>query len=142
MFVDLTPEQHALRLKVRDYFQNLMTPELRQQMRGTEGGELFRRTIAQIGRDGWLAVGWPKAYGGQGYGPTEQLIFFEEANIAGAPLPFVTISTVGPALMAHGSALQKDKIPARDRRRGHQLRHRLLRSQCWQRSGGTENHRP
>lgn len=76
-------------------------------MRGTEGGELFRRTIAQIGRDGWLAVGWPKAYGGQGYAATEQLIFFEEANIAGAPLPFVTISTVGPALMAHGSALQK-----------------------------------
>ena len=34
MFVDLTPEQHALRHKVRDYFQNLMTPELRQQMRG------------------------------------------------------------------------------------------------------------
>ncbi|MBC3503779.1 acyl-CoA dehydrogenase family protein [Pseudomonas sp. SWRI59] len=110
MFVDLTPEQRALRLKVRDYFQNLMTPELRQQMRGTEGGELFRRTIAQIGRDGWLAVGWPKAYGGQGYAATEQLIFFEEANIAGAPLPFVTISTVGPALMAHGSALQKEKF--------------------------------
>ena len=110
MFVDLTPEQHALRLKVRDYFQNLMTPELRQQMRGTEGGELFRRTIARIGRDGWLAVGWPKAYGGQGYAATEQLIFFEEANIAGAPLPFVTISTVGPALMAHGSALQKEKF--------------------------------
>jgi len=38
------------------------------------------------------------------------LIFFEEANIAGAPLPFVTISTVGPALMAHGSALQKEKF--------------------------------
>ena len=38
------------------------------------------------------------------------MIFFEEANIAGAPLPFVTISTVGPALMAHGSALQKDKF--------------------------------
>ena len=110
MFVDLTPEQHALRLKVRDYFQNLMTPELRQQMRGTEGGELFRRTIARIGRDGWLAVGWPKAYGGQGYAATAQLIFFEEANIAGAPLPFVTISTVGPALMAHGSALQKEKF--------------------------------
>ncbi|AYC34027.1 acyl-CoA dehydrogenase [Pseudomonas cavernae] len=110
MFVDLTPEQHALRLKVRDYFQNLMTPELRQQLRGKEGGELYRNTIAKMGRDGWLAVGWPKEHGGQGYAATEQLIFFEEANIAGAPLPFVTISTVGPALMAHGSALQKEKF--------------------------------
>ena len=110
MFVDLTPEQHALRLKVRDYFQNLMTPQLREQLRGKEGGELYRDTIRQMGRDGWLAVGWPKEHGGQGYGPTEQFILFEEANIAGAPLPFVTISTVGPALMAHGTELQKAKF--------------------------------
>ncbi|MFW0759030.1 acyl-CoA dehydrogenase family protein [Pseudomonas sp. H11T01] len=110
MFVDLTPEQHALRHKVRDYFQALMTPDMREQLRGKEGGELFRQTIRQMGRDGWLAVGWPKAHGGQGYAATEQLIFFEEANIAGAPLPFVTISTVGPALMAHGSELQKERF--------------------------------
>ncbi|MBV7479447.1 acyl-CoA dehydrogenase family protein [Pseudomonas sp. PDM31] len=110
MFVDLTPEQHALRHKVRDYFQALMTPDMRDQLRGKEGGELFRQTIRQMGRDGWLAVGWPKAHGGQGYAATEQLIFFEEANIAGAPLPFVTISTVGPALMAHGSELQKERF--------------------------------
>jgi len=110
MFVDLTAEQHALRHKVRDYFQALMTPELRDQLRGKEGGELFRQTIRQMGRDGWLAVGWPKIHGGQGYAATEQLIFFEEANIAGAPLPFVTISTVGPALMAHGSEFQKERF--------------------------------
>lgn len=107
MFVDLTPEQRALRIKVRDYFQDLMTPALREQLRGKEGGELYRNTIRQMGRDGWLAVGWPKEYGGQGYGPTEQFIFFEEANIAGAPLPFVTISTVGPALMTYGTEAQK-----------------------------------
>lgn len=107
MFVDLTPEQQTLRLKVRDYFNALMTPELRVQLRGAEGGPLFRRLVRQMGQDGWLAVGWPKAHGGQGYAATEQLIFFEEANIAGAPLPFVTISTVGPALMEHGSAAQK-----------------------------------
>ena len=110
MFVDLTPEQHALRHKVRDYFQALMTPHMRDQLRGKEGGELYRQTIRQMGRDGWLAVGWPKAHGGQGYAATEQLIFFEEANIAGAPLPFVTISTVGPALMTHGSEWQKERF--------------------------------
>lgn len=110
MFVDLTPEQHALRLKVRDYFQHLMTPELRLALRGAESGTLYRDTVRQMGRDGWLAVGWPKQYGGQGYSGTEQLIFFEEANIAGAPLPFVTISTVGPALMEHGSPVQKERF--------------------------------
>ena len=110
MFVDLTPEQHALRLEVRDYFQALMTPELRVAMRGAESGETFRRLVRQMGRDGWLAVGWPKQYGGRGYKGTEQLIFFEEANIAGAPLPFVTISTVGPALMEFGTELQKQRF--------------------------------
>ncbi|WP_020653332.1 acyl-CoA dehydrogenase family protein [Massilia niastensis] len=110
MLVDLTPEQHRLRIRVRDYFQELMIPELRLALRGSEGGDLYRNTIRQMGRDGWLAVGWPKEHGGEGYGPTEQLIFFEEANIAGAPLPFVTISTVGPALMAHGTEAQKKKF--------------------------------
>lgn len=110
MFIDLTPEQHRLRLQVRDYFNALMTPELRVKLRGAESGDEYRQTIRQMGRDGWLAVGWPKAYGGQGLSATEQLIFFEEANIAGAPLPFVTISTVGPALMEHGTPAQKERF--------------------------------
>jgi alkylation response protein AidB-like acyl-CoA dehydrogenase len=110
MFVDLTPEQHRLRLQVRDYFTGLMTPELKLRLRGAEGGDEYRSVVRRMGADGWLAVGWPKAHGGQGYAATEQLIFFEEANIAGAPLPFVTISTVGPALMEHGTALQKDRF--------------------------------
>ena len=110
MFIDLTPEQHALRLKCRDYFQTLMTPDLKARMRGAEGGDEFRDTIRKMGRDGWLAIGWPKEYGGQGLSATEQLIFFEEANIAGAPLPFVTISTVGPALMEYGTEAQKKEF--------------------------------
>lgn len=110
MFVDLTPEQHRLRREVRDYFQALMTPELRVAMRGAESGDAYRSLVRQMGRDGWLAVGWPKEYGGRGYRGTEQLIFFEEANIAGAPLPFVTISTVGPALMESGTAAQKARF--------------------------------
>lgn len=110
MFVDLTKEQHELRLKVRDYFTSLMTPELKSSLRGKEGGDEFRSVIRQMGKDGWLAVGWPKEFGGQGYKATEQLIFFEEANIAGAPLPFVTISTVGPSLMSFGTELQKEKF--------------------------------
>lgn len=110
MFIDLTPEQHRLRMQVRDYFNQLMTPELRVRLRGAEGGDEYRQVIRQMGRDGWLAVGWPKAFGGQGLSATEQLIFFEEANIAGAPLPFVTISTVGPALMEHGTDKQKSEF--------------------------------
>ena len=49
-----------------------------------------------MGADGWLGVGWPKEYGGQRTSaPVEQLIFFEELRRAEAPLPFVTLNTVG-----------------------------------------------
>ena len=97
MFIDLTPEQHALRREVRDYFQALMTPELRLAMRGAESGDSYKQLVRQMGKDGWLAVGWPKAYGGRGYAGTEQLIFFEEANIAGAPQVSCTFPSATPS---------------------------------------------
>ena len=39
----------------------------------------------QMGTDGWLGVGWPKEYGGRGFGPMEQFVFYDEAQRAGAP---------------------------------------------------------
>ncbi|MFN8624508.1 MAG: acyl-CoA dehydrogenase family protein [Candidatus Binatia bacterium] len=113
MFVDETVEQRALRRELRAYFAQLMTPEVRAQTRDRESGPVFRQVIRQMGQDGWLGIGWPKAYGGQGRSATEQLIFFEEAELAGAPLPFVTLNTVGPALMALGSEAHKRQfLPA------------------------------
>lgn len=104
MFLEYTEEQKALRKELREYFSALMTPEVRKNIRGNEeSGELYEQLIRQMGKDGWLALGFPKEYGGQGKGTVEQLMFFEEALLAGAPLPFVTINTVAPALMSHGS---------------------------------------
>jgi alkylation response protein AidB-like acyl-CoA dehydrogenase len=107
MHIQHTPEQQALRTELRRYFSKLMTPALIAATRGNEGGDAYKSVIRQIGRDGWLALGWPEAYGGQGRGPMDQMIFFEEAQLACAPLPFVTINTVAPALMAHGSEEHK-----------------------------------
>jgi len=107
MYIDLTPDQKALRATLREYFERLMTPERRAALRGMEGGETYREVIREIGRDGWLGVGWPKEYGGGGLTMIEQLIFLEEQRRAGAPFPFVTVSTVGPALMALGTEEQK-----------------------------------
>ncbi len=107
MYIDLTPEQKALRTTIRNYFERLMTPERRASVRGMEGGSSYRETIRQIGKDGWLGVGWPSEFGGGGRTMVEQLIFLEEQRRAGAPFPFVTVSTVGPALMALGSEEQK-----------------------------------
>lgn len=110
MYIDLTPEQRALRQQIREYFSALMTAEAKAKLADpdtTARVAEYRRLVRCMGADGWLAVGWPKQYGGKGYTPLEQLIFFEETFLAGAPLPFVTINTVGPALMANGSEAHK-----------------------------------
>jgi hypothetical protein len=60
-----------------------------------------------------LGVGWPKQFGGQGYSAIEQYIFFEEAKRVNAPIPLVTLNTVGPTLMAFGTEDQKQRfLPA------------------------------
>ncbi len=71
-------------------------------------GSVYRDVVRRMGRDGWLGVGWPADYGGRGLGQLEQQIFVNEAALADVPLPAVTLQTVGPTLMAHGSQQQKD----------------------------------
>jgi hypothetical protein len=110
MFVDYSEDQKALRKELREYFAKLITPQIRNEIRGKESGELFDRLIATMGKDGWLAIGWPKQYGGQGRSAADQLTFFEEAILAGAPIPFVTLNTVGPALMDYGSDAHKERF--------------------------------
>ena len=110
VYIDFTPEQQALRKEIRGYFEELLTPEVRAGLVGLEGGPTFRKTVERMGRDGWLGVGWPEEYGGQGRTAVEQLIWFEEARKSGAPIPFVTLNTVGPALIAQGSEEQKRRF--------------------------------
>ena len=107
MYIDLTPEQKTLRETLRTYFGDLMTPEVKAESLGMEGGEAYRKMIRRIGKDGWLGVGWPKEFGGGGMTMVEQMIFLEEQRRSGAPFPFVTVSTVGPALMDYGTEEQK-----------------------------------
>ncbi len=110
MFVDYTAEQRTLRADLRRYFGELIKPEYRETLRNAEGGDLYKSLIRQMGKDNMLALGWPKEYGGGGLTAVEQLLFFEEALLAGAPVPFVTLNTVGPAIMDHGSEAQKQRF--------------------------------
>jgi len=114
LFIDLTDRQLALRAEIDSYFAGLMTPERRAALGGGEQfGEGYRETVRQLGRDGWLGVGWPEEYGGRGWGALEQLIFVDAAGRAGVPLPAVTLNTVGPTLAQFGSDEQRQKfLPA------------------------------
>ncbi len=103
-----TDEQQDFRAEVREYFSNFMSDEVRAELRGNhETSALRRRLFKQLGDDGMLGVGWPTEYGGEGRPPTDQFIFFDEAQRAGCPMPFVTLNTVGPTMMQFGSDEQK-----------------------------------
>ncbi len=113
MEVEYTPEHKALRDELRTYFARMMTPELVDEIQGSEGGgPEYTQALQQMGADGWLGVGWPEEYGGRGLGPMEQFIFSDEVQRAGFPLPFLTLNTVGPTLMKYGNDEQrKDFLP-------------------------------
>jgi alkylation response protein AidB-like acyl-CoA dehydrogenase len=110
MFIDLTAEQRKLRDELRSYFADLVTPAEEAEMEVNRHGDAYRAVVRRMGADGRLGVGWPKEYGGQGFGPMEQQIFFNEAVRADVPLPLVTLLTVGPTLQQFGTAEQKQQF--------------------------------
>ncbi len=128
MHLDYTAEQERLREELRTYFARLVTPEYQAELGTTEGGgPLYRETVRRLGADGWLGIGWPREFGGQGRTPIEQFIFFDEASRAGIMLPTLTINAVAPAIMEHGTPAQKAKyLPA------------ILRGECHFAIGYTE----
>jgi 3-oxocholest-4-en-26-oyl-CoA dehydrogenase alpha subunit len=108
MEIGYTAEQEALRDSLRQYYADLLTPEVQEQLAESHGiGPHMRRVVKQMASDGWLGIGWPKEWGGQGRSAIEQFIFFDESMRAGAPVPMLTINTVGPTIMNFGTDEQK-----------------------------------
>ena len=109
MEIAYTPEQEQLRDQLRAYYEELLTDEVRSALHEEAGcGPVHRRIVKQMASDGWLGIGWPTEYGGQGRSQIEQFIFFDESMRSGAPVPMLTINTVGPTIMNFGSQEQKD----------------------------------
>ncbi|WP_028184969.1 acyl-CoA dehydrogenase family protein [Salinispora pacifica] len=108
MYIDLTEEQHALRARLRTYLAEVLPPAERAILLRERHGVVYRELIRRLGRDGWLGLGFPTRFGGGGLGPVEQQIFVNEAARADVPLPAVTLQTVAPTLLAHGSPEQQE----------------------------------
>ncbi len=106
MHLEFTAEERDLQGQLREYFEKLVAD--------VEGSDLdeapYTHYIRRMGQDGWLGLGWPVEYGGQARGAIDQMIFVEESHWAGVPLPLLTLNSVGPTLMALGTAEQKQRI--------------------------------
>ncbi len=80
MQIGYTKEQEELRTTLREYYEKLLTPEIEAELAVSNGiGPTVRSVVKQMATDGWLGIGWPKEYGGQGRSAIEQLIFFDES---------------------------------------------------------------
>jgi alkylation response protein AidB-like acyl-CoA dehydrogenase len=114
---DMGPAANAFRAQVRAWLAEHWTPERRaQHLRKPfkeRGWDLeFSRLM---GRDGWIGVGWPVAFGGQGRSVTEQIAFITEMTNAGAPVQAHSTgeAIVAQALFLHGTQEQQDEwLPA------------------------------
>jgi 3-oxocholest-4-en-26-oyl-CoA dehydrogenase alpha subunit len=106
-----TDTEEALRSELRAYYDDLLDDDTRAQLRRAEGiGPVMRRVVQRMGADGWLGIGWPEQYGGQGRGPIDQFIFFDESMRSGAPVPMLTINSVAPTIMQFGSDEQRQRF--------------------------------
>jgi alkylation response protein AidB-like acyl-CoA dehydrogenase len=122
----LTPEQEQFAREFNEYLDKHLTPEVRAESesfmnmnkdtdpgkfkRGEYGGPKSKEFIRRMGADGWLGVGWPKEYGGQGRSVMEQHIFYEAIWARRAPFPVLTLNAVGPTIMKLGSEEQKKEF--------------------------------
>ena len=111
MRIAYTEQQEALRAELEAYYKELLTDDIRDALHAEQGcGPTNRSVVKQMAADGWLGIGWPKEYGGQGRSQLEQYIFFDESMRSGAPVPMLTINTVGPTIMANGTEEQKQRF--------------------------------
>jgi alkylation response protein AidB-like acyl-CoA dehydrogenase len=111
MYVGYDEGQQALRQELRDYYAQLLTPDVQDALAGSNGvGPAMRAVVKQMGTDGWLGIGWPEEYGGKNKTQIEQFIFFDESMRAGAPVPMLTINTVGPTIFRYGTDEQKARF--------------------------------
>ena len=108
MEMGYTTEQEALRAELRAYYDELLDPATVAELSEGHGISAKTRSVwKQMCTDGWAGIGWPKEWGGQGKSAIEQFVFFDESMRSGAPVPMLSINTVGPTIMAFGTEWQK-----------------------------------
>ena len=105
-----TAAQRIWRTKVVMFLRANVTQALRDEIAeyGLEypDGEVaaFRR---KVGEKGWFGLNWPTEYGGLGLSAMHQNILMFEFDYWGVPGPDLTVTSVAPMIMRHGTEENK-----------------------------------
>ncbi|HVN64787.1 MAG TPA: acyl-CoA dehydrogenase family protein [Candidatus Binataceae bacterium] len=115
MDLNFTAEEEAFRAKVRAWMTENVPKSGVAEARGSEGEkEWAKRARAwqrHLHEAGYVALSWPKEFGGQAMDPVRQTIVSEEMARAQAPqlLGGLGIAMLGPTLITWGSEEQKNR---------------------------------
>lgn len=106
------PEAETLRQEVREFLRTeLATRKPVEKAESWTGMDAeFSR---KMGQRGWIAMTWPKQYGGQERSSLERYVVLEEMLAAGAPvaLHWIADRQSGPLIMRVGTHEQKRILP-------------------------------
>lgn len=106
-----TPEQEQFRGDVRRFLAEHVGDDLRREIAasGHSPGPLAKEFLRLLGERGWLGIGWPREYGGQGRSMIEQTIFYHELDLQDIHYGNLTITSLAMALMRLASEEQKQE---------------------------------
>jgi alkylation response protein AidB-like acyl-CoA dehydrogenase len=109
------PDVEGFRSEIRSFLARELPPESERPDSGQPGHadeykdyvQGFQRKLAE---NQWLAMAWPKEYGGGGASHMHQVVYNEEMSYAAAPSGNQGIAWVGPSLMLYGTEEQKKRF--------------------------------
>ena len=106
---DLGPASNAFRGEVRAWLQEHWSGARKAAFdtRPFHDREFDPTFARDLGATGWLGLGWPRDFGGQGRTPLEQLAFIEVMERAEAPR--IGAAVQSNALMMHGTPAQQQR---------------------------------
>ncbi|WP_370231925.1 acyl-CoA dehydrogenase family protein [Cognatishimia sp.] len=110
MELSLSPDDQAFRAELKQFLSEALPHELSEKVRKHQSLSKsdYEYWHARLNEKGWLAVNWPKSFGGAEMSATQRHIFEEECALAHAPriVPF-GLSMLAPVLQKFGSAEQQ-----------------------------------
>jgi len=112
-----SPEEESFRTEVKEFLKKELPPRWDEQfdseneMGMTAQGEFAKQFNTKLSERNWLALPWPKEYGGLKATVMQQVVYNEEMAYAGAPTGFnMGVAWVGPSLMIYGTDDQKKQF--------------------------------
>ena len=112
-----TTEEEAFRTEVKTFLKAELKPgwndnfDSESEMGVAVQGDFAKAFNKKLAERGWLAIAWPKQYGGMEASVMQQVVYNEEMAYAGAPIGFnMGVAWVGPSLMLYGTDEQKNEF--------------------------------